>query len=144
MSLESYLDILKQDEGFSGVPYVCTGGAVTIGYGHNLDANPLTKEEAEFLLRRQVLQCIPDVIDAVTEDKWMSMGHWRRTALVNMRYQLGSRGFRGFLRMLEAIKRGDYEQAAKDAMDSRWAAQTPARADRVAVALAEDKNTWRT
>ena len=34
------LDSLKRQEGFRAVPYRCPTGHVTIGYGHNLEADP--------------------------------------------------------------------------------------------------------
>ena len=43
----SYVEDIKNEEGFKGVVYKCTEGFDTIGYGTKL---PLTKEEATLLL----------------------------------------------------------------------------------------------
>lgn len=37
----SFIGYLRQVEGYRQYPYECAGGARSIGYGHNLDANPL-------------------------------------------------------------------------------------------------------
>lgn len=37
---ERYLALLREFEGFSHVPYLCTAGRVTIGFGTNLEAHP--------------------------------------------------------------------------------------------------------
>ena len=53
-------------------------------------------------------------------------------ALANMVYQLGVQGVCNFRLMLEALEDGDRVEAADEALDSRWAEQTPKRAWRVA------------
>jgi len=53
-------------------------------------------------------------------------------AIQNMRYQLGRGGLANFRRMISALALGNYREAAREALDSRWARQTPARAKRVA------------
>jgi GH24 family phage-related lysozyme (muramidase) len=32
---------LKKDEGFRGCSYKCSAGKITIGYGHNIEDNPI-------------------------------------------------------------------------------------------------------
>ena len=60
----------------------------------------------------------------------------RQRALVDMRFQLGPIGFRGFSRMIAAVAAGDYARAAVEALDSDWFRQdTPARAARVSSML---------
>jgi len=45
---------LKKHEGFRSKVYKCPAGYLTIGYGRNLETNGLTKEEAEYLLQKDV------------------------------------------------------------------------------------------
>lgn len=52
--------------------------------------------------------------------------------MANMAYQLGVSGVLRFRKMLEALRAGDREKAAEEALDSAWATQTPERAQRVA------------
>jgi len=58
-----------------------------------------------------------------------------RRALLNMAYQLGVSGLLNFSKMLTALQAGDREEAAREALDSLWAKQTPNRARRVALLL---------
>ncbi|WP_376787674.1 hypothetical protein [Klebsiella aerogenes] len=55
----------------------------------------------------------------------------RRAALVNMVFQLGATGVLGFKKMLQYLNNREYSLAADEALDSKWAVQTPARAKRV-------------
>lgn len=142
MSLELAIKSCKIDEGFRGYPYRCPAGAWTIAFGRNLDAKPLTEVEGEFLLRRDLIECFVDLHEIFGADIMAKMGLWRKAALANMRYQLGPGGFRGFKRMILAIKEDDWQWAAAEAADSDWAQQTPNRAERVVTAIAEDKDTW--
>lgn len=53
------LALIKHFEGGSAVPYRCPGGMMTIGYGHVIRPGetfpePLSQEEAEILLRRDL------------------------------------------------------------------------------------------
>ena len=47
----SIIDIIKEDEGCRLKPYTDTTGHITIGYGRNLSACGISKEEAEFFLK---------------------------------------------------------------------------------------------
>lgn len=53
---------LREDEGFRSFPYKCSAGALTIGYGRNLDSNGLRRVEAKALFDNDVLHgvCIGD------------------------------------------------------------------------------------
>jgi len=43
--METTVHRLKREEGFSSEPYKCSMGYWSVGYGRNLETNPLTKEE---------------------------------------------------------------------------------------------------
>jgi lysozyme len=49
-----------------------------------------------------------------------------------MAYNLGAEGVAGFQMMLAALQRGDRDAAALNCLDSLWAKQVGARAERVA------------
>ena len=61
--------------------------------------------------------------------------------LCNMAYNLGVPRLLGFERMWAALAAGDYERAADEALDSKWARQVGARAARVA-ALIREGGRW--
>ena len=54
----------------------------------------------------------------------------RYDVLASMCYQLGTYGFSKFKNMILAIHSEDWNKAADEALDSRWAKQTPNRAKR--------------
>lgn len=123
---------IESHEGFRAKPYRCSAGKLTIGYGTNLD-DGISRDEAAYLLNSRINSAVADL----SVFPWFhKMNAVRQRAMVDMRYQLGPAKFRGFTRMLEALKRGDYMAAADHALDSKWATlDTPARARTVASQL---------
>jgi lysozyme len=64
---------------------------------------------------------------------WPKLTDDRRRVVANMGYQLGVAGLMGFRRTLAALERGDYDGAAREMLDSKWAKRdTPKRAGRLA------------
>jgi len=119
---------LKRHEGFRAKPYRCPGGALTIGYGRNLDAGGITKAEAEQLLENDIQGCInalhkniPDVMAALTPN--------RQIVLINMCYNLGIQGLLAFKKTLQLIKQGSYHAASLEMLKSKWAVQVGHRAN---------------
>jgi lysozyme len=134
------IEQLKFEEGLSLKAYICPAGKRTIGYGHNLDAKPLfmgvkvprriTKEYAYNLLR----QDIDDVLKELKVKKPIVhiLDDARRDAFINMAFQMGVDGFLEFKSMLNDVDFEMWDSAADEALDSKWAKQTPGRAKRVA------------
>lgn len=122
---EEFIDQLIRHEGAvrdkNGlhVAYVCPAGALTIGYGHNLDAAPIegvtkgstmTEEKARALLRadvvhreRYVQRRFPWVVD---------LNMPRRGALVNMAFNMGMGTLGKFTNMLNAMREKNFDEAA--------------------------------
>lgn len=63
------------------------------------------------------------------------MNEDRQSIIISMAYQMGIKGVLGFGNMWSAIRKGDWDKAADEALDSRWARQTPARAHRHATVM---------
>jgi lysozyme len=127
-------DLIK-DEGLRLKPYRCTAGKLTVGIGRNLEDVGLTEEEARYLLKNDIARIERD-LDALIP-WWRSLSSRRQRALGNMAFQLGANGLKKFSQMLNALEDGDYEKAANEALDSMWAKQTPARAQRIAQMMRE-------
>lgn len=121
------------EEGVRLKPYLDHLGVLTIGVGRNLDHKGISAQEAEWLLENDLRECEDD-LDGLFGRYFLDfqVGDARRAALIGMRFQLGGAGFRGFRKMISAIDREDWDTAADEALDSRWAQQTPERARRVA------------
>lgn len=118
MSLSDLIRDLQMFEGYSGRPYKCPSGYLTIGYGRNLDANPLSMAEAEFLLFNDVDRA--KVIARRTVQTFDFLDEVRQDVLVQMAFQMGEAGLRGFRRMLDALQVADFATAAKEMRDSKW------------------------
>lgn len=126
---------LIRDEGMRLKPYLCPAGKMTIGIGRNLDDVGLSHDEALYLLRNDIARCRAELDRAFPW--WRGMSDARQRALLNMAVNLGLPRLQGFRNMLSALERGDYEKAAAEALDSRWARQVGQRAQRVARLIRE-------
>lgn len=120
---------IQRDEGLRLTPYRCPTGHLTIGYGHNLE-HGISPRLAELLLDEDLSTAMRGVIDRL--DWAVELGPERFSVLVNMAFQMGVEGLLAFKAMLACAQAGDYAGAAREMRDSRWAKQTPERADRLA------------
>ncbi len=132
---EKLIKLLITHEGLRLKPYRDTRGKLTIGVGRNLDDVGITEEEAIYLLKNDIKR----VLDFLKErlPYWNGLTETRKMALVDMCFNLGPGGFLSFKRMLAALERGDYEQAAREMLDSRWARQVGRRAEELAEMMRE-------
>ena len=121
---------LRRDEGLRLKPYHDTEGVLTIGYGRNLDAVGISQDEAEVMLTNDIEKARAGLIIALPWSTTLS--EERFAVLLNMAYNLGLHGLMQFRRMLAAAEAGDYEQAAYEMGDSKWAGQVGPRAVRLA------------
>ena len=120
--------LVAADEGLRLMPYLCTAGVLTVGYG---TAFPLTEQEAHLLLRHR-LQGVLDQCER-RFPWWSKLSPARQQVVASMGYQLGISGLMGFRRMLAAIDAGNYRLASDEMLDSKWAiSDSPARARRLA------------
>ena len=125
-------DMLISDEGLRLKPYHCTANKLTIGIGRNLDDVGITEDEARYLLANDIKR----VEQALARDRvFVALDDNRRIALTNMAFQLGVAGCLSFRKMWSALADEDWQRAHDEALNSRWAKQTPARAKRIAAIL---------
>lgn len=112
------LELLQEHEGLELRPYTCPAGALTIGYGRNLEAKGITEDEAYYMLSNDVDECMTDL---QAFPFWFNINACRQAVLIDMRYNLGATGFRKFVKMIEALERYDYHKAAVEILDSKAA-----------------------
>lgn len=105
--------------------YPCPAGHNTIGWGRNLDANGISKAEAEFLLSNDIADAIADAAQLAP---FSELDEARQAVLVDMVFNMGLGRVRRFRRMLAALEAHNYEAAAAEMMDSQWYTQTGRRA----------------
>ena len=120
------LEELKKEEGFSSKVYKCPAGKNTIGYGRNLDDVGITKEEAEFLLKNDIMKCDRELSELIPfYDK---LNPARQYVIISMCFNLGFAGLLKFKKMLKAIREEDFTKASIEMLDSKWAYQVKSRA----------------
>ena len=145
------IEQLKKHEGFRSNYYYCTANKKTIGYGRNVDNNPfsakekkllgrcdfdmepMTKEEAELLLVNDVNE-----IKALIKDHlpWHELCPARQAVFINMAFNLGISGLFKFKKMIGAVSKQCYREAAIEMLESRWADQVGSRSDDLAQQMA--------
>ena len=120
----------KDFEGLRLKPYKCTAGKLTIGYGRNLEDVGITKTEADMLFERDFAVAESEVIRLCKEygiDP-NNLIEQRFYVLTDMMFNLGYTHLSQFKKLLQALKNGLYEDAAREMMDSLWAKQVGNRA----------------
>ena len=127
--------IMKHEQ-FRDSPYSDRGGTEATGYGMNLDTgertfadgtrrptNP-TEPEAQRAMVEDVTLAAERVVRSVGRDVWDRLSSVRKAVLVEMAYQHGGSGLRGFDETLAAVAGGDWRMAADEMMDSDTGRET--------------------
>ena len=120
------LKLLKLHEGYRQYPYTDSLGIVTIGYGRNLESRGLTESEATYLLEQDVDQAEEYLHKGY--DYYYELSGERKAVMIDMMVNLGATRLRSFRKMHEALEDQDYEVAALEMLDSKWARQVGTRA----------------
>lgn len=131
---------LRRDEGEKLHCYKDHLGYATIGVGRLIDqrrGGGITKEESAYLLANDINKRRDEIFRKLPWTKTLSPA--RFGVLLNMSFQMGVDGLLGFKKTLEMIQKGQYTQAAKGMMNSKWARQTPARALRLSIQMRTDQ-----
>ena len=124
--MKDLLESIKHHEGFVEHVYDDSLGIPTIGYGFAIKDLVLEEDLCDEILLRKLRILGKSVIgkfpffDSLTSDC--------KTVLMEMCYQLGVTGVSKFKKALKAMEDGDWEKAADEMLDSKWAKQTPNRA----------------
>lgn len=147
--IEQVSQDIRSDEGYSGIPYHDSRGVLTIGWGHNVEDEPLpamfqeffdrhgyiTQTMAEALLTRDLAQA--------EQDCWRLFSNWKdvppeiKRPLLNMAFNLGRDRLGGFEKMDDCVEAGDWAGVAREMKDSKWYREdVPNRARRL-VAMVE-------
>ena len=125
--------MLVREEGNKRTLYYCTAGMPTIGVGHNLKV-PISQEAVDVIFEDD-LRLAQAAAGRIFGEQWGALPQHVRLAVVNMIFQLGGVGFSSFVRTIDLMKAERFEDAAMNALKSKWAVQTPARAKRVSELL---------
>lgn len=128
LEMEKLVEMLRRHEGVRNHSYLCSEGFETIGVGRNISESGLglTDGEVNFLLANDIARVKEELIK---EYFWFSaLSEVRQDAMVDLSFNIGQTRLRGFVKALEAMSKEDFDQAADEFYDSRWANQVGSRA----------------
>jgi lysozyme len=122
-------EMLKRHEGVKSHAYRCTAGKITVGVGRNIDSDGglgLSHDEIDYLLDNDIVRCIQELNGVFP---WFNhLDTVRSDAIVDICFNLGLPRLMLFQKAIRAMKEGDYEKAADEFYDSKWAKQVGNRA----------------
>lgn len=147
---------LKLDEGFSSIIYYCTEDKKTIGYGRNLDDNPLTYDElkyldylykdinfleinraqALYLLEKEIIEMNDKLSTAL--DFYDNQSNNVKYVLLNVAFNCGKTGLLKFVKTLKYIKDSEYKKASVEILDSEAARKLKSRYNRLSEILSNE------
>jgi lysozyme len=133
-------DLLEFEEGYREKPYLCSEGYVTCGIGTKLHKdkglNPedfpirFTRKIAEEFLKQELKAITIELQRSDVSITMSGLSTDRQHIILSMCYQMGVRGVLGFKKMWKALEVEDEAVAQVEMLDSKWARQTPERAER--------------
>ena len=89
----------------------------------------LSDDEIDYLLANDIKRVREELTDSYF---WFpAMNEARQDALVDISFNLGQTRLRGFVKAIEAMSREQFDIAADEFMDSKWATQVGNRAIQV-------------
>ena len=135
MSYEDIKERIKLHEGYRLEPYYCTENHLTGGYGHKIldGENVPTDEEGWSKLFDKDFRIALNGAKGLIEENMVHPTAFG--ILIEMVYQLGEFGVSKFKKMLIALDTKDYPTAGDEMLDSKWAKQTPNRAQELSLRM---------
>ena len=138
MDMDRLLASVKKHEGYRNKVYLDTLGKRTVGVGH-LCVEDFWEDDKEYeekflmtILEHDLSDAIKGANDLLAENGCMDMNEKAHEIIIEMVFQLGKTGVSKFRNMWKALSALDYFTAAEQMLDSRWAKQTPNRANGMA------------
>ena len=130
--MKNLIKLIEESEGWRSKPYYCSENYPTVGFGFKIgdkDA-PLPS----FTLPRAagevwLVEILKELTFSLSSYHWFnSLNENRQNIILSMAYQMGVYGLLQFRNMIKAILEDNFQLAADEMLDSRWAKQTPERA----------------
>jgi len=139
MNIDKLREELTFDEGCINKIYLDHLGYPTFGIGHLvLETDPEHGKEVDTpVSEERIKECFEKDIATVIEDLNRNLEWWQdlpedlQRVMANMCFNLGITRLLKFKKFLAAMEKHDWETAAVEMMDSRWATQVGPRATRL-------------
>jgi len=130
MNIERLRETITRHEGSRLNMYQDTLGIWTIGVGHNIQEKGISPAVMELMLDEDIEEAIVELKRSVSF--FSKMPEQVQEALVNLSFNMGIPRLMQFKKTLAYLRDGDFEAAADELLDSRYAEQVGRRADEVA------------
>jgi lysozyme len=132
MDMDRLLQSVKKHEGYRNKVYLDTLGKRTVGVGHLCvedfwEDNKEYEEKFLMTILEHDLQTAIKGAERLLKDCPV-LDDLAKEIIIEMVFQLGETGVSKFKNMIKALKIPDYQTAAIEMLDSKWAKQTPERA----------------
>ena len=139
MNIDKLREELKEDEGCKNEIYLDHIGLPTFGIGHLVTEwdQEYEKEVGTEVSEDRVNNCFQvDIWGTINDCKVLysnfdELPEEVQLILANMMFNLGRPRLTNFVRMREAVNKGDWQEAKIQMLDSKWANQVPNRASRL-------------
>lgn len=139
MDIDKLREELKEDEGCKYEIYLDHLGLPTFGIGHLVTEwdEEYEKEVGTEVSEERVNNCFVADIHGTIKDCNILYSNFNelpeevQLILGNMMFNLGRPRLTNFVRMREAVNKGDWQEAKIQMLDSKWAKQVPNRANRL-------------
>jgi lysozyme len=143
IDMDKLLESVKRHEGYRNKVYLDTLGKRTIGVGH-LCVEDFWEDDKEYeesflmeILEKDLQGAIDkaeDLINNCPSGGKANISDDAKILIIEMVFQLGGNGVSKFRKMWQALQQDppDYAEASVQMLDSRWAKQTPNRANEMA------------
>ena len=102
---------VKKFESFEPSPYFCPAGILTVGYGHTgkFASSSLTKQRAEYLLKKELEECRVIVRRRVK----VPLTEYQTCALVSFTYNCGEKNLCSLVNGHSRLNSGNYKSVSK-------------------------------
>ena len=123
--------LVRDEGGYQAFVYNDSVGIPTIGVGRNVSKSGpgLTIYEMDLMLNNDIAKYTIEVLKAIPIASTIDVV--RLEVLVNMAFNLGIAGLLKFPKFLAALKAANYDLAAAEMLNSKWAQQVGGRATRL-------------
>lgn len=138
MNMERLLQSVKDHEGYRNKVYLDTLNKRTVGVGH-LCVEDFWEDDKEYeenflmtILEKDLETAIKGSKELMEEHECSDIDDLAKEIIVEMIFQLGKTGVSKFRNMWKALSELNYIGASFEMLDSKWAKQTPNRANGMA------------
>ena len=142
IDMDKLLESVKKHEGYRNKVYLDTLNKRTVGVGH-LCVEDFWEDGKEYdedflmgILEKDLQSAIDQADDMCSN---LTISDDAKIIIIEMIFQLGGTGVSKFKKMWQALQQDppDYAEASVQMLDSRWAKQTPNRAQEMARHMSE-------